>query len=100
VGIDVLNPVQWRCGDWDLEALKAQYGRRLCFHGAVDNQGMLPFGSPSDVRREVKHLVETLGGDGTGYIIAPCHNVQPITPEENVVALFKAAQEYGGLVGR
>ena len=100
VGIDVLNPVQWRSGNWDLQTLKAQYGQRLCFHGGIDNQATLPFGSPSEVRAEVKRLVETLGGDGTGYIIASCHAVQAITPVENVVALFEAAQEYGGLIAR
>jgi uroporphyrinogen decarboxylase len=95
MGIDILNPVQWRCGNWDLAALKAQFGGRICFHSAVDNQETLPFGKPDDVRREVKWLVETLGGDRTGFIIGPCHNLQPVTPVENIVALYEAAGEYG-----
>ena len=95
MGIDVLNPVQWRCGDWDLDALKATYRDKLCFHGAVDNQKTLPFGSPDDVRAEVKRLVETLGRNGTGYIVAPCHNLQPNTPVENILALYEAAHEFG-----
>jgi uroporphyrinogen decarboxylase len=95
MGIDVLNPLQWRCGDWDLAALKAEFGKDVCFHGGVDNQQTLPFGTPGDVRAEVKRLIEALASDGTGYILAPCHNVQPITPVENVVALYEAAREYG-----
>jgi uroporphyrinogen decarboxylase len=93
MNIQVLNPVQWRCGDWDLNTLKASYGQKVCFHGGVDNQQTLPFGSPEDVRAEVRHLKETLGGDGTGYIIAPCHAIQPITPLENILALYEAALE-------
>jgi uroporphyrinogen decarboxylase len=95
LGIDILNPIQWRCGNWDLAALKAEYGRRICFHGGVDNQQTLPFGTPADVRAEVKGLVETLGCDGTGFIIAPCHNLQAVSPVENILALYEAAHEYG-----
>jgi uroporphyrinogen decarboxylase len=95
MGINVLNPIQWRCGDWDLRALKAQYGQRLCFHSAVDNQQTLPFGTPADVRAEVKHLIETLAGDRTGFILGPCHNLQAVTPVENILAMYKAAWEYG-----
>jgi uroporphyrinogen decarboxylase len=92
MGIDVLNPIQWRCGNWDLEALKTGYGEKICFHSAVDNQHTLPFGTPQDVRREVRWLRETLGRDRTGLIIAPCHNLQPITPVENILALYEEAR--------
>jgi uroporphyrinogen decarboxylase len=95
MGIQVLNPIQWRCGDWDLAVLKSEYGDRLCFHGAVDNQQTMPFGTPEDVRSEVKHLVQTLASDRTGFIIGPCHNLQANTPIENIFALYAAAREYG-----
>ena len=91
MGIQVLNPIQWRCGDWDLAALKANHGQALCFHGGIDNQHTLPFGTPDDVRAEVARLRAVLGGDGTGYILAPCHNLQAITPLENILALYEAA---------
>jgi uroporphyrinogen decarboxylase len=95
LGIDILNPIQWRCGDWDLAALKAEYGDRLCFHAAVDNQQTLPFGTPDDVAGEVKRLIETLACDRTGFIIGPCHNLQAVTPVENILAMYEAARMYG-----
>lgn len=95
MGIDVLNPIQWRCGNWDLAALKAEYGERLCFHSAVDNQHTLPFGTPEEVRAEVKRLIDALASDGTGFIIAPSHNLQANTPVENILTLYEAAREYG-----
>jgi len=94
MGIDLLNPIQWRCGGWDLSRLKADYGQKLCFHSAVDNQQTLPFGTPRDVRREVKTLIETLGSDGTGFIVGPCHNLQPVTPMENILALYETAKSW------
>jgi uroporphyrinogen decarboxylase len=93
MGIDVLNPIQWRCGNWDLTALKADYGPRLCFHGGVDNQQTLPFGTPDDVIAEVRWLKSTLGKDGTGFVIAPCHNIQANTPIENILAMYEAAAD-------
>ena len=91
MGIQVLNPIQWRCGNWNLGSLKDLFGDRLCFHGGVDNQQTLPFGTPEEVRKEVRHLAHTLGRDQTGLIIAPCHNLQPITPIENIVAMYDEA---------
>lgn len=93
MGIEILNPIQWRCGNWDLKALKEQYGSQLCFHSAVDNQQTIPFGTPDDVRAEVRMLKQTLGSDGTGFIIGPCHNLQPVTPLENILALYETALE-------
>ena len=95
MGIDILNPVQWRCGNWNLAEIKAQYGSRICFHSAVDNQQTLPFGTPADVRNEVKMLIATLASDQTGLIIGPCHNLQPVTPVENIIALYEAAHNFG-----
>jgi uroporphyrinogen decarboxylase len=95
MGIDILNPLQWRCGDWDLAALKAEFGDRICFHGGVDNQQTLPFGTPDEVRGEVKCLIETLASNQTGYILAPCHNIQTNTPVENILAMYEAAHEFG-----
>lgn len=92
MGIDVLNPIQWRCGGWDLAALQAGYGRKICFHSAVDNQHTLPFGVPQEVRAEVRMLAQILGRDRTGFIIAPCHNLQPNTPVENILALYDEAR--------
>lgn len=89
--MDILNPIQWRCGDWDLDWLKDNFGNRLCFHGGIDNQHTLPFGTPEDVAVEVQRIKETLGKDGTGLIIAPCHNIQANTPIENIITLFEAA---------
>ena len=93
-GIDVLNPIQWRCRGMEREGLKADFGDRLVFHGAVDNQYTLPFGSLAEVRQEVEDNLRILGAGG-GYILAPCHNIQAVTPPENVVEMYTTAYELG-----
>jgi uroporphyrinogen decarboxylase len=93
-GIDVLNPIQWRNTGLEREELKREFGDKVVFHGAMDNQHTLPFGSPEEVRREVLENLQILGKGGR-YILAPCHNIQPITPVENIQAMYEAGHEYG-----
>jgi uroporphyrinogen decarboxylase len=62
----------------------------------MDNQQTLPFGTTKDVRREVIENIEILG-KGSGYILAPCHNIQSVSPAENIVAMYEAGYEYGKL---
>ncbi len=93
-GIDVLNPIQWRCAGMDREGLKRDFGDKLIFHGAVDNQYTLPFGSVEEVRQEVIENLRILG-EGGGYILGPCHNIQAVGPPENIVAMYQTGYEYG-----
>ncbi len=93
-GVDILNPIQWRLKDMDREGLKEDFGDLVIFHGGVDNQHTLPFGSVDDVIEEVSGNIEILG-EGGGYIIAPCHNIQPNTPVENILALYETGYKYG-----
>jgi uroporphyrinogen decarboxylase len=90
MGIDVLNPIQWRCKGMDRDKIGSTYGGQVCFHGGVDNQETLPWGTAEDVRLEVAYNLRTLAPSGTGYIIAPCHNIQAITPLENILAMYHA----------
>ena len=94
LGIDVLNPIQWRCAGMAREALKRDFGSQVIFHGGVDNQYTLAFGSVEEVREEVRDNLRLLGRGG-GYVLAPCHNIQAVSPPENVVALYQTGYEEG-----
>ena len=93
-GCEILNPIQWHLPGWDLAKLKTEHGEKLCFHGGIDNQYVLPFGSPEDVKAEVRACMDALYADSTGYILAPCHNIQAITPLENVFTMYEYAKTY------
>ena len=93
-GIDVLNPIQWRCKGMEREALKRDFGAKVIFHGGVDNQYTLAFGSVEQVRQEVMDNLRILGAGG-GYILAPCHNIQVVSPPENIVAMYETGYELG-----
>lgn len=94
LGMAVLNPLQLNCGPMDPGWLKAAYGDRLCFHGGIDNQAVLAFGSVDDVIAETRRCLAALAPGG-GYVLAPCHNLQPVTPVENILAMYETAWTEG-----
>lgn len=92
-GIEVLNPIQWRCPGMEREGLVRDFGSRVIFHGAVDNQFTLPFGTADDVRNEVLDNIRIFGG--CRWICAPCHNLQPVTPTVNITTMYETIHAYG-----
>ena len=93
-GVDVLNPVQVSAADMDTRRLKAEFGDRLSFMGAIDTQHVLPFGTPDDVKREVERRIADLAPGG-GFILAPVHNVQVDVSPENLVTMYRHALQVG-----
>jgi hypothetical protein len=94
-GFDILNPVQCSAAGMGPLALKERYGERIVFWGGgVDTQHTLPFGTPEEVRAEVRERIRALAPGG-GYVLNPIHNVQPGTPVENLLAMLEALREYG-----
>jgi uroporphyrinogen decarboxylase len=95
MGVDILNPVQVSAAGMDPQQLKREFGDDIVFWGGgCDTQAVLPFGTPEDVREEVKRRIDHLAPGG-GFVFTQIHNVQPHVPPENVVAMFEAAREYG-----
>ncbi|MGC9347840.1 MAG: uroporphyrinogen decarboxylase family protein [Anaerolineae bacterium] len=90
MGVDAINPVQVSAQGMDTARLKATYGDRLAFWGGVDTMRVLPFGTPDEVRAEVRQRILDLSGDG-GYVLTAVHNIQPDVPPENIVALYQSA---------
>jgi uroporphyrinogen decarboxylase len=94
-GIELLNPIQWRCPGMEREGLVRDFGDRLIFHGAMDNQHTLPFGTVKDVREEVLDNIRIFRE--ARWICAPCHNLQPVTPTANILTMYETIHEEGRL---
>ena len=75
----------------DFEFLKKEYGKYLTFWGGVSTQKTLPYGTPADVRAEVRDRIRVLGKGG-GYIVAPSHELQGDVPLENMLAFIDEVQ--------
>ena len=94
VGLEVFNPVQPNVPGHEPEELKANFGNRLSFWGAIDQQTLLPYGKPADIDADVEARIQVLGR-GAGYMAAPAHIIQPGTPMENVEAFINAVRQHG-----
>ncbi len=95
IGVDILNPIQTSAGKMsDLAALKKRFGKEIVLCGGIDTHRVLPHGTPDDVRKEVKRVIDILGPGG-GYMVASVHTIMNDVPPENVLAMVDAVEEYG-----
>ena len=95
IGVDILNPIQTSAGKMaNLQDLKKRYADRIVFCGAIDTQKILPFGTPEQVRQEVRRVINILGQRG-GYMVASVHTIMNEVPPENILAMMDAVEEFG-----
>ncbi|HBN84274.1 MAG TPA: methyltransferase, partial [Clostridiales bacterium] len=87
-GVEILNPIQTKARDMDAERLSTSFGGKIVFHGGIDTQEILPFGTKEQIQGEAVRVVNTLWRNG-GYIAATTHNIQEDVPPENIVTLFE-----------
>src|SRR5450759_1858747 len=92
-GFDIINPVQINASGMDSHKLKKEYGDKLVFWGGgVDTQGVFAFGTPAQVKEQVKSQCDILNKNG-GFVFNTVHNIQANVPFENVVAMLEALKE-------
>jgi uroporphyrinogen decarboxylase len=90
IGVDILNPIHITAAGMDPAALKRDFGRDVCFWGGgVETQTVLPFGTPQEVRDNVRRNVDALAPGG-GYVFNTIHNIQADVPPQNIVAMVEA----------
>ncbi len=93
--LDAVHAVQPSCRGMDLARLKADYGERIVFNGAIDSHHVLIEGTPDLVRAETRKVLEIMKPGG-GYVAGASHDcILEETPVENVLAMFDAVGEYG-----
>lgn len=94
MGVDILNPVQISAKGMDARMLKEKYGEKLVFWGGgVDTQKTLPFGTPDEVRAQVRERLEIFSKGG-GYVFNPIHNIVGKTPVENLIAMYETVHAF------
>lgn len=89
LGFHILHPLQPEC--MDFAAFFQEFGDKIVLTATVSSQKILPFGTPDDVRREVRRLADVVG-DSRRTIFMPSNVIQPETPWENVVAFVEEAR--------
>jgi hypothetical protein len=94
-GFDIMNPVQITAAGMDPHVLKSRFGDQLTFWGAgVDTQWVLPFGTPDEVRQQVRENLDAFAPGG-GLVFSTIHNVMAEVPVENLIAMYETLRDYG-----
>jgi uroporphyrinogen decarboxylase len=94
-GIDIINPIQVSAANMDTKNLKAEFGDRVVFWGGgCDTQKVLQFGTPAEVREEVRRRIHDLAPGG-GFVFNQVHCIQPNVQPENICAMYEAVEEFG-----
>jgi len=88
IGVTCLNPVQPEV--LPFERLQREFGGRLSFYGGISTQGVLPAGSPAEVRAATLECQRLLAPQGTGLLVGPSHRMQSDIPLHNVLAMLEA----------
>jgi uroporphyrinogen decarboxylase len=94
-GMDALQTIQKNATGMNPYELKKDFGGQIALHGAVDVQGWLQHSSPAEIEAEVNQLMDEVGLGG-GYILAPSHCIQPDTPLENVLTVYRTVAKRRG----
>jgi len=85
-GLDIFNPFQPEV--MDVFEMKAKFGGKMSFYGGISIQRTLPFGTPAQVKDEVKKLLDVVGANG-GYIASPSHDIPADAKPENIAAMIE-----------
>ena len=94
IGVDCWNTVQPEL--YDLQKLKTNFGKDLCFYGGISSQGFLPHATPDEVEQECLRVLKIM--EGGGYILSPSHNVTPDISLSNARAVVTAAKKFSGQI--
>lgn len=92
IGLDVLESVQPEA--MDPYQLKAQWGDKITFWGALGSQSILSCGTPNTIKTEVARLCREMGKGG-GYILSPSKPPLADAPIENIAAAWDAFIDQG-----
>ena len=88
IGLDVLESVQPEAAGMNPYALKRAWGDKITFWGGLGSQSTIPFGTPAEIRQEIRRLRAQMSRGG-GYILAPAKPLRPETPTANAIAVVE-----------
>lgn len=94
IGVDILNPIQYKAAGMGLKNLKKDFGKEIVFWGGgIDTQKILPFGTTTAVKDEVKRVLDIMAPGG-GYVFATVHNIQADIPIKNIVSMLETLKSH------
>jgi uroporphyrinogen decarboxylase len=89
LGLDIQDVVQPTTPEMDIAFLQKNFGNKLFFQGSMDVQKELAFGTPDEVRLQVRRRLELFPKGG--IFLGPSHAIQSGSPLENILTMYREA---------
>lgn len=93
IGLDVLHPIQKYT--MDETEIARKYGGEICFWAGFDVQRIIPWGTPEEVRREVRFMMDNYYRKDGRFIFTAGNGINGDCPTESLKALYDEAFKYG-----
>lgn len=92
-GVDILDPIQTTAKGMEIDKLIKAFAGKICFHGSIDTQYLLPNGTPEEVYSQTLNNLNAFATT-KGFIVSPSHVLQPDVPIDNIIALYNCVRDY------
>ena len=93
IGLDVIHPIQKYT--MNEPEIAERFGGKIAFWAGMDVQQVLPWGTPEEVREEVRFMIDTYDRPDGGCLITAGNGITPDNPIENLRAFFDETYHYG-----
>jgi hypothetical protein len=93
LGLDVIHPIQKYT--MDERKIAETFGGQIAFWVGFDVQQIIPYGTPEEVRAEVRHLIDTFQRPEGRLLFTAGNGITGDTPIPSLEALFDEALVYG-----
>ena len=93
LGVDVLHPIQKYT--MDEKHIAQAYGDKITIWAGFDVQRTIPFGTPDEVRSEVRFLMDAYARSDGRYMLTFGNSITPDTPIPSLHAIFDEAYRAG-----
>jgi uroporphyrinogen decarboxylase len=91
IGVDAHLVFQTTARGMDPQSIARDFGGRMAFYGGIDCQHLLTFGTPGQVRAQVRANVEAFADCG-GYVVSNAHCHIANIRGDNIVAMCDEAR--------
>ena len=93
-GLDVLHPIQKHT--MDDQVIAERFGQNICVWAGLDVQQVIPWGTPEEVRVEIRYLIDTYWRPKEGRLMITAGNgITADCPIESLEAFCDETYHYG-----
>lgn len=93
IGLDVIHPIQKHT--MDAVEISKKYGGKICIWAGFDVQQVIPWGTPEEVREEVRFLIDKYYREDGRFMLTAGNGINQDCTLESLKALYDETYYYG-----